>query len=43
MEAVNNFTDAIIIANASKDLGEAVLGLDIHRLTKEEILATRGT
>ncbi|MDD1693111.1 MAG: pyridoxal 5'-phosphate synthase lyase subunit PdxS, partial [Methanoregula sp.] len=42
VEAVNNYTDATVIANASKSLGEAMPGLDIHLLTKEEILATRG-
>jgi len=42
VEAVNNFTDATIIANASRSLGEAMPGLDVHLLAKEEILSTRG-
>lgn len=42
VEAVNNYTDATIIASASKSLGEAMPGLDVHLLTKEEILSTRG-
>ncbi len=42
VEAVNNFTDATIIANASRNLGEAMPGLDVHLLAKEEILSTRG-
>lgn len=42
VEAVNNYTDATIIANASRNLGEAMPGLDVHLLAKEEILATRG-
>jgi pyridoxal 5'-phosphate synthase pdxS subunit len=42
VESVNHFTDAAIIANASKSLGEAMPGLDVHLLTKEETLATRG-
>lgn len=42
VESVNHFTDATIIANASKSLGEAMPGLDVHLLTKEETLSTRG-
>jgi pyridoxal 5'-phosphate synthase pdxS subunit len=42
VEAVNHYTDATIIANASKSLGEAMPGLDVHLLAKEEILSTRG-
>jgi pyridoxal 5'-phosphate synthase pdxS subunit len=42
VEAVNHYTDATIIANASRSLGEAMPGLDVHLLAKEEILATRG-
>jgi len=42
VESVNHYTDATVIANASKSLGEAMPGLDVHLLAKEEILATRG-
>jgi pyridoxal 5'-phosphate synthase pdxS subunit len=42
VEAVNHYTDATVIAKASRNLGEAMPGLDVHLLAKEEILATRG-
>lgn len=42
VEAVNHYTDATIIANASRNLGEAMPGLDVHLLTEGEILSTRG-
>jgi len=42
VESVNHFTDATVIANASKSLGEAMPGLDVHLLAKDEILSTRG-
>ncbi len=42
VESVNHYTDATVIAGASRSLGEAMPGLDVHLLTKEEILATRG-
>jgi pyridoxal 5'-phosphate synthase pdxS subunit len=42
VESVNNYTNAEVIAKASRNLGEAMPGLDVHMLAKEEILATRG-
>jgi pyridoxal 5'-phosphate synthase pdxS subunit len=42
VEAVHHYDDPKAIADASRDLGEAMKGLDIHLLTKEEVLQTRG-
>ncbi|WOF16670.1 pyridoxal 5'-phosphate synthase lyase subunit PdxS [Methanoplanus sp. FWC-SCC4] len=42
VEAVNNFNDASVIAKVSKNLGEAMPGLDVHGLKEEEVLSTRG-
>lgn len=43
VEAVNNFTDATVIARVSGSLGEAMPGLDIHTLKESEVLQYRGT
>jgi pyridoxal 5'-phosphate synthase pdxS subunit len=43
VEAVNNFTDAEVIARVSGSLGEAMPGLDIHTLNESEVLQYRGT
>lgn len=42
VEAVNSFTDAETIARASRGLGEAMPGLDVHLLKPEEVLQVRG-
>ena len=42
VEAVNNFRDATIIAKVSRDIGEAMPGLDVHLLKESEILQIRG-
>ncbi|WP_048146254.1 pyridoxal 5'-phosphate synthase lyase subunit PdxS [Methanoplanus limicola] len=42
VEAVNNFEDPLAVANASRNLGEAMPGLDVHTLSDEEVLSTRG-
>ncbi|MDD1651834.1 MAG: pyridoxal 5'-phosphate synthase lyase subunit PdxS [Methanomicrobiales archaeon] len=42
VEAVHHYDDPKAIADASRDLGEAMKGLDIHLLKKEEVLQTRG-
>jgi pyridoxal 5'-phosphate synthase pdxS subunit len=42
VEAVLHYDDPKAIADASRDLGEAMKGLDIHLLSKEEVLQTRG-
>ena len=34
--------DASIIAEVSKDLGEAMAGLDIKQIPEQELLAPRG-
>ncbi|MEN6518968.1 MAG: pyridoxal 5'-phosphate synthase lyase subunit PdxS [Methanospirillum sp.] len=43
VESVNHFTDASVLANVSRNLGEAMPGLDVHLLKDNEVLATRGT
>ncbi|MDD1702135.1 MAG: pyridoxal 5'-phosphate synthase lyase subunit PdxS [Methanoregula sp.] len=43
VEAVNNYTDASVIAGVSRNLGEAMSGLDVHQLKESEILQYRGT
>ena len=40
--AVNHYDDAEAIAKASRGLGEAMPGLDIHTLAKDQVLQTRG-
>jgi pyridoxal 5'-phosphate synthase pdxS subunit len=42
VEAVNHYDDPRTIAEVSKNLGEAMKGLDIHLLRKDEVLQTRG-
>ncbi|MDO8673132.1 MAG: pyridoxal 5'-phosphate synthase lyase subunit PdxS [Dehalococcoidia bacterium] len=42
VQAVTHFQDAKIIAEVSKGLGEAMPGLEIGSIRKEELLATRG-
>jgi len=42
VEAVNHYDDPRIIAEVSRDLGEAMKGLDIHLLKPDEVLQTRG-
>ncbi len=42
VKATTHFRDAKIIAEVSKNLGEAMPGLDIKQIPKEELLATRG-
>jgi pyridoxal 5'-phosphate synthase pdxS subunit len=42
VEAVHHYDDPKAITEASRDLGEAMKGLDIHLLSKEEVLQTRG-
>ena len=40
--AVNHYDDAEAIAKASRGLGDAMPGLDIHTLAKDQVLQTRG-
>lgn len=42
VEAVNHFDDPGRIAEASRDLGEPMKGLDIHLLREDEVLQKRG-
>ncbi|MDP2916632.1 MAG: pyridoxal 5'-phosphate synthase lyase subunit PdxS, partial [Dehalococcoidia bacterium] len=42
VKATTHFRDAKIIAEVSRNLGEAMPGLDIKRLKPDELLATRG-
>ncbi|MCD6300387.1 MAG: pyridoxal 5'-phosphate synthase lyase subunit PdxS [Dehalococcoidales bacterium] len=42
VKATTNFQDPAIIAEVSKNLGEAMPGLDIKQIPAEELLATRG-
>ncbi|HVP25669.1 MAG TPA: pyridoxal 5'-phosphate synthase lyase subunit PdxS [Methanomicrobiales archaeon] len=42
VEAVNHYDDPRTIAEVSKNLGEAMKGLDIHLLSPDEVLQTRG-
>jgi len=42
VEAVNHYDDPAAIAGASRGLGEAMPGLDVHLLSKSETLRYRG-
>jgi pyridoxal 5'-phosphate synthase pdxS subunit len=42
VKATTHFKDPAIIAEVSKDLGEAMPGLEINRIPDEELLAPRG-
>jgi pyridoxal 5'-phosphate synthase pdxS subunit len=42
VEAVNHFDDPKVIAKVSKGLGEAMPGLDVHKLSEDEVLQYRG-
>ncbi len=42
VKATTHFNDPAIIGEASKNLGEAMPGLDIKQIKTEELLATRG-
>jgi pyridoxal 5'-phosphate synthase pdxS subunit len=42
VEAVHHFSDPKVIAEASRNLGEPMRGLDIHLLKESEVLQTRG-
>ncbi|MBN2734945.1 MAG: pyridoxal 5'-phosphate synthase lyase subunit PdxS [Methanomicrobiaceae archaeon] len=42
VEAVNNFNDPLVIAKVSRNLGDAMPGLDVHTLKEDEVLSVRG-
>jgi pyridoxal 5'-phosphate synthase pdxS subunit len=42
VEAVNHFNEPEVIARVSRGLGDAMPGLDVHKLKDDERLQTRG-
>lgn len=42
VQAVTHFNDAKVLAEVSTDLGEAMVGLNVEKLTPEQRLAGRG-
>jgi len=42
VQAVDHYTDAKVLAEVSRGLGDAMPGLDIHLLREDEVLSTRG-
>jgi pyridoxal 5'-phosphate synthase pdxS subunit len=42
VEAVNHFDDPKVIAAVSRGLGDAMPGLDVHKLKEDEVLQYRG-
>ena len=42
VRATTHYQDPVIIAEVSKDLGEAMPGLDINQIPSDELLAKRG-
>ncbi len=42
VEATTHYNNPEIIANVSKGLGEAMVGIEIHQLPREQLLADRG-
>ncbi|MHB0975815.1 MAG: pyridoxal 5'-phosphate synthase lyase subunit PdxS [Candidatus Aquicultorales bacterium] len=42
VEATTHYTDAELIAEVSKDLGEAMVGIEIDKIPQEELMAQRG-
>ncbi len=42
VKATTHYMDAAIIAEVSKNLGEAMPGLDIKQIPEQELLAKRG-
>ena len=42
VEATTHYTDAHLIAEVSKNLGEAMVGINISNIPQSELLATRG-
>jgi len=42
VEAVNHFNEPAVLAEVSRGLGEAMPGLDVHKLRDDEILQFRG-
>ena len=42
VQAVTNYQDPVIIAQASRNLGKAMPGIDIKQLPPDKLMATRG-
>ncbi|MFL5734323.1 MAG: pyridoxal 5'-phosphate synthase lyase subunit PdxS, partial [Chloroflexia bacterium] len=42
VQAVTHYNDAAILAEVSKDLGEAMVGINVASLPQEELLSVRG-
>lgn len=42
VKAVTHYNDPAILAEVSKGLGEAMVGINLDTLREEELLATRG-
>jgi pyridoxal 5'-phosphate synthase pdxS subunit len=42
VQATTHYLDADLLARVSEDLGEAMVGIDIHKLEPEALLQTRG-
>jgi len=42
VEATTHYQDAEIIANVSRDLGEAMVGINIADIPESELMAPRG-
>lgn len=42
VQATTHYLDADVLARVSEDLGEAMVGIDIHKLEPEALLQTRG-
>lgn len=42
VQAVTHYTDARILADVSRNLGEAMVGIEIRAIPERELLATRG-
>jgi pyridoxal 5'-phosphate synthase pdxS subunit len=42
VQAVTHYTDAAILAQVSRNLGEAMVGIEISTIPERELLATRG-
>jgi pyridoxal 5'-phosphate synthase pdxS subunit len=42
VQAVTHYRDANILAEVSRDLGEAMVGIEISAIPQQELLAARG-
>jgi pyridoxal 5'-phosphate synthase pdxS subunit len=42
VQATTHYKDAKLLAEVSRDLGEAMPGLDVHSMKPEDLLAVRG-